>query len=216
MAGCSVPVSNSVKILGVALDQHLTFNDHVQNVCKSAQYHTRALRHIRSSLTADMAKTVASALVNSRFDYANAVLYGASEHNLAKLQRAQNALARVVTFTKRMDHIRPVLQKLHWLPINHRIDFKVATIAYKVRQTGCPAYLASSVVEYAPTRQLRSSSSLLLQSPSTRTVIARRAFSQAAPRVWNDLPIDIRNSVTFDRFRSALRTHYYRLAFDNN
>ena len=182
---------------------------------KSAQYHIRVLQHIRSSLTADVAKTVACALVNSRFDCANAVLYGASEHNLAKLQRAQNALARVVTFTKRADHIQPVLQKLHRLPIKYRVDFKVATIAYKIRQTGCPAYLASSVVECMPTRQLRSSSSLLLQSLLTRTAITCRAFSQAAPRVWNDLPIDIRNSVTFDRFRSALRTHYYRLAFDN-
>jgi len=69
---------------------------------------------IRSSLTADMAKTVASALVNSRFYYANAVLYGTSEHNLVKLQRAQNALARVViTFIKRANHIQPVLAKLH-------------------------------------------------------------------------------------------------------
>ena len=58
-------------------------------------------------------------------------------------------------------------------------------------------------------------SNLMVQSLPTRTAIACRAFSQAAPRVWNDLPIDIRNSVTFDRFRSALRTHYYRLAFDN-
>ena len=62
------------------------------------------MQHIRSSLTAAMAKTVASALVNSRFDSANAVLYGASEHNLAKLRRAQNALAQVVTFTKHADH----------------------------------------------------------------------------------------------------------------
>ena len=74
----------------------------------------------------------------------------------------------------------------------------MATIAYKVRQTGCPAYLASSVVEYMPTRPLRSSSSLLLQSLQTRTVIACLAFSQAAPKVWNDLPLDIRDSVTFD------------------
>ena len=55
----------------------------------------------------------------------------------------------------------------------------------------------------------------LLQSLPIRTVITCRAFSQAAPRIWNDLPIDIRNYVTFDRFRSALRTHYYWLAFDD-
>jgi len=55
------------------------------------------------SFVTDMAKTAASALVNSRFDYANAVLYGTSEHYLVKLQRAQNAIARVVTLPKCMD-----------------------------------------------------------------------------------------------------------------
>ena len=94
VASCQVQVLNSVNVLGITLDQHLTFKDHVQNVCKSAQYYTRALRQIRFSLTADMAKTVASALVNPRFDYANDVLYDASEHDLAKLQLAQNALVR--------------------------------------------------------------------------------------------------------------------------
>ena len=56
VACCPVLISNNVKILGVTLDQHLTFNDHVQHVCKSALYYTRALQHIRSSSTADMAK----------------------------------------------------------------------------------------------------------------------------------------------------------------
>jgi len=78
---------------------------------------SRAIRNVCSSLADEMAKTVVSALVNSRFDLVNAVLCGASEHNLVKLQRAQNALTRVVMFAKRPDHIRPVLQKLHWLPI---------------------------------------------------------------------------------------------------
>jgi len=85
-----------------------------------------------------VAKTVTRVLVNSRFDYANAVLYGTSKHNLVTLQRAQNALARVITFTKHLYHIRPILQKLQKLPISKRIDFKAA-VAYKVRQTVYPA-----------------------------------------------------------------------------
>jgi len=110
--------------------------------------------------------------------------------------------------TKLSDHIRPILRKLHLPPIKHRIDFKVATIAYKVRHTRCPAY--------SPTLQRRSSSTLLLQSRLTRTVIARRAFSQTTPEVWNDLAIDIRNSVTFDHFKSTLRTRYYKLTLDSD
>ncbi len=213
VAGCVVPFTDSVKILGVTLDRHLTFNLHVQNVCKSSYYHIRALKHIRSSLTADMAKTVACALVNSRLDYANSVLYSTTTANITKLQRVQNTLARVVTNTRRAEHIHPVLASLHWLPINYRIDFKVATLAYKIRSTGSPAYLLSSVSDYMPTRHLRSSTQLLLVKPPVKTEIARRSFSQAAPAVWNSLPHAIRSAETYGRFRSALRTHYYRLAF---
>jgi hypothetical protein len=79
-------------------------------------------------------KTVASALVNSRLDYANSVLCNTSSGNMSKLQRVQNSLARVVTYTKRAEHIHPVLHQLHWLPVNYRINYKVATLAYKYCQ----------------------------------------------------------------------------------
>jgi hypothetical protein len=197
VAGCVVPFTNSVKILGVTLDRHLTFNVHVQNVCKSAHYHIRALKHIRSSLTSDMAKTVACALVNSRLDYANSVMYGTSTANTTKLQRVQNTFTRVVTNTRRAEHIHPVLASLHWLPIKYRIDYKVATLAYKIRSTGSPAYLLPSVSDYMPTRQLRSSTQLLLVKPPVRIESARRVFSQAAPAVWNSLPHETRNAETY-------------------
>ncbi len=215
VAGCAVPLTDTVKLLGVTIDRHLTFDSHVQNVCRSAFYHIRALRHIRSSLSTDMAKTVASALVNSRLDYANSVLYNTSSGNLSKLQRVQNSLARVVTYTKRAEHIHPVLHHLHWLPINYRINYKVATLAYKVRSTGSPSYLLPLVSDYVPTRNLRSSSQYLLNVPASRTQTARRAFSHSAPTVWNELPVDIRRSESFSSFRTAVRTHYFRLAFKN-
>jgi len=160
-----------------------------------------------------MAKTVASALVNSRLDYANSVLYNTSSVNMLKLQRIQNSLARVVTYTQHVDHIHPVLHQLHWLPINYRINYKVATLAYKVRSTGSPAYLLPSVGEYVQTRNLRSSSQYLLNVPVVRTQIATRAFSHAAPSVWNNLPVDIRRSEQFGRFRTQIHTLYFRLAF---
>jgi len=47
-----------------------------------------------------MVRTVASVLVNSRFDYANSVLFGTSAANISRLQHVQNALARVITYTK--------------------------------------------------------------------------------------------------------------------
>ena len=77
--------------------------------------------------------------------------------------------------------MHPVLEQLHWLSVS--IDYKVATLDFKVRSTGSPVYLRNIITDYKPTRELRSSNQLLLSRSSTRTEIARRAFSQAAPFV---------------------------------
>ena len=79
VAGCVVPLSSQVKILGVTLDSHLTFDKHVEDIFKACSFDMRALRHIRPCLTDDVPKTIASALVGSRLDHANAVLVGVSD-----------------------------------------------------------------------------------------------------------------------------------------
>jgi hypothetical protein len=135
VAGSVIPFSKSVKILGVTLDPHLTFNRHVNQSCSSAHYHIRSLRHILSSLTPEMARTIVGALVGSCFDYSNYALFGATAANFNKLQSAQNSLARVVTCTGRYDSITRVLKQLHWLPSSYRIRFKLATLVFKTRST---------------------------------------------------------------------------------
>ena len=130
-----------------------------------------------------MARTVACALVNIRLDYANSVLFGTSDANIKKLQRVQNSLARVVTNTRRTEHIHPILKQLHWLPIEHRIEYKVALLTYKTRMTDHPGYLNHAVLDYMPTRELRSSDLRLLAQTPTRTTTARRAFNYAAATI---------------------------------
>jgi len=190
VAGWPVLIFNGFKILGVTLNQHLIFNDHVQSVWKSAQHRTRALRHIRSSLTADGAKTVSSTLImQTPFVVAHLSIIWRNYNET----RTPLLESRYVHWA----HIRPVLQKRHWLPFRNIIDSKRQQLRSKFHKLSARrTWLASTVIEYSPTRQLRSSSSLLLQLPSTRAAMARRAFSQAAPRVWNDLPTEIRNYMT--------------------
>jgi len=84
-------------ILGVTLDCHLSLDKHISSICKSAYYHIRSLRHIRSAINDDMAKSVASSLVCSHLDHANSLLFGTTQKNINCPQRVQNTLARVAT-----------------------------------------------------------------------------------------------------------------------
>ena len=165
--GSPIPISDNIKLLGVTLDSFLALNKHVSLICQSSQYHIRALRHIRPILDANIAKLVGHALVSSRLDYANSVMYGMSL--TTKLQRQQNMLALVVLRTNRSSSARPLLSELHWLPVASRIQFKIATLTHKILTTGKPSYLSSLLNHYQPTRQLRSPGSNLLVQPHSKT-----------------------------------------------
>ena len=206
IANSIVPLSDKLTTLGVTLDTHLTFSPHISTVCKSAFYHIRAFRQIRAALTDDMAKAVGTSLVQSRLDYANSVLYGVAASHLNKLQHVQNTLARVVL---RSNYSRPpaqLLSELHWLPIESRIKFKLATITYKTLSTSQPQYLRSSLQAHIPTRNTRFADQQPLAKPYCSTEFGRRAFSYAAPLVWNAIPLEIRLSPSVSSFKRHLKT----------
>ena len=187
--------SNSVKSLGVTIDSTLSFDAHVDNVCKAAYFHIRALRHVR--IPESVALTIASSMVGARLDYCNAVLYGTSKSNIQKLQRVQNSLARIVTGTRRSDRITPVLARLHWLKIADHINYKVALLTFKVVTSQKPNYLFDLIRFNIPVRQLRSSDRQnRLYTGASKTVFASRAFCYAAPTVWNRLPFELTDDLS--------------------
>ena len=65
---------------------------------------------------------VVHAFVTSRIDYCNCLLYGISDYKIDRLQRIQNSVVRIVTNTRKYEHITQILQKLHWLPVRLRIS----------------------------------------------------------------------------------------------
>ena len=206
--GINVPVSDSLKTLGVTLDTHLSMDKHVLAVSRTCNFHLRALRLIRPALTLEMASTIASSLIHSRLDYANAVLFGISNKNLNKLQHIQNSLARTVLqeFSRSTELL---LHDLHWLPIRKRIDFKIACLTYNAVNYRQPVYLSTLLTPAQGGRSLRSTNQQLLKVPFCSTHFGSRAFSVAAPKIWNNIPLDIRNSPSLLSFKSRLKTHCF-------
>ena len=129
--------SASAKNLGVLFD-----SSHISQTCRACSYHIRDLRRIRKSLSLDLAKQIAVALVSSKLDYCNSLFHNMPEKDIARLQRVQNCLARVVTNAPRFSHSVPILKRLHWLPVKFRIHFKICSITFRTLKENHPAYLA--------------------------------------------------------------------------
>jgi hypothetical protein len=208
--GMAIVPSKNARNLGVLFDSHLNFKDHFSKICQSSFYQIRQLRQIRPSLDVNSAVLLSNSLVTSKLDYCNSLFYGLPASSIVRLQRVQNSLARVVyPSARKHQHISPILRKLHWLPINQRITYKIAVMCFKTINFKQPAYLLELLTFYQPTRALRSSDKNLLSVPNIKSAQGRRSFSYAAPTIWNSLPLPLRSCSTLSSFCTGLKTHLF-------
>ena len=129
---------------------------------------------------------------------------------LSKLQRVQNAAARMITGAGRSEHITPSLYHLHWLPVECRVKYKILLYTYKALNNTAPVYVCNLLSRHQPGRRLRSTDQCLLSVPRTRTkTYGSRSFKQVAPVLWNALPLDIKTIDSVFNFKRAIKQHLF-------
>ena len=194
----------TVRNLGVIFNDTMTISQHVSTVCRSVNYHIRNIGKIRKYIDYDTCHAAARTLVLSRLDYFNSLL------PIIRLQKLQNNAARLIHLKPKRYYLSPLLDELHWLPVHQRIVCKTALIMYKTVSNISPYYLYLSLDLSEPKREgLRSQHNLNI--PRTFKKAGDQSFSVAGPRVWNSLPIQIRNSKSTDLFKKQLKTYLYPL-----
>ena len=187
------------------MDSGLTMKKQVNAISKSCFYHIRNIGKVRQYITNDACNILIQALVTSRLDNGNALLQGLPQVLIERWQRIQNCATRLITRSRKSEHITPVLRELHWLPVKYRLRFKVNTFTYKVLNGLAPAYISDIVQKHQPTRSLRSTQKSLLVVPVLRTATyGERCFSRHAAILWNDLPENIKQLNTFSCFKRHL------------
>ena len=139
---------------------------------------------------------------------------GLPKYQLKRLQSVQNSAARVVTKSNKLDHITPVLNDLHWLPIHKKIDYKLLSITQKCVIGACPQYLSDLLNTYKPARNLRSSNQTLLCIPSVKDISTKRygerCFRYKSPVLFNELPDELRCIDNAISFKKKLKTHLFK------
>ena len=214
IGGKNILLNPHVKNLGVFLDNTLSMEQHISHLCRSAYLAMRQIASIRRYLTEKNTVQLVCSFVLSRLDYCNATLAGLPATHIARLQRIQNNAARLVLQKSKRQHVTPLLKQLHWLPIQTRIDYKLATLAFRHFDGSLPQYLSSRLDIYQPSRSLRSSNDRLLRVPRWKLKsFGYRSFSYQGPVVWNSLPIDLKLSSSLSSFKSRLKTHLFKKSY---
>ena len=207
----SISPSKTARNLGVIFDSTMPLSKHITGISRAAFYHLRAIARIRKYLDRQSTNQLVHALVISRLDNCNSLLYRLPDTLLKQLQRVQNACARIVMKCSKRDHITPLLKELHWLPVHARIEYK---IIFKCLNNLAPIYLADLITLYHPARSLRSAvKRLLVVHPSGKKKYKNRSFAYAAPLLWNKLLAHMRLIDSTAHFKTVLKTYFFTREF---
>ena len=164
----------------------------LKSVMPRFSYHLHNIRRIEKYLSRDSLLTLIHAFIISRLDYCNGLLYGLPNSQIVKLQRVQNAAARLVLSLNKYSHISPALYQLHWLPVQHRVHVEILILIFKAIHGLAPKNIMMYIIEVINIKprsiyNLRSNQSLLLDPPKGIMLVklGDRSFSAAAPYLWN-------------------------------
>ena len=120
----------------------------------------------------------------------------------------QNSAACVLSKTLKYDHTEPILKNLHFLHVYDRIRYK-SLLTWKRLNGMAPSYITELLSPYTPEHSLRSSDKSLSSVPRTKSSLGDRAFSVAAPKLWNSLPTDLRQATSLHHFKSGHKTFLF-------
>ncbi len=211
----NIKAVDKARNLGIIFDKEMGLDAQVKNVCKKGYGNLKNLSSIRRSLDENSAKIAAHAFVTSHLDYGNSLYYGLYKYQIDKLQLLQNSAARVVKLKRKFDHISEDLEKMHWLPIASRIEFKMLLLTWKSLHGQGPEYLRN-LLKINNKNELRLPYKFSLLVPKTNQVTCGdRAFEVAAPILWNSLPDNIRLTDKLPSFKSKLKTYFFKKCYPN-
>ena len=152
-----------------------------------------------------------NALVTSRLDHCNSLLYGTVDKNFARLQRLQNTAARLIRHVAKYSNITSVLKGLYRLLVRGLVCSKITLHVHRAVNCHGPVYLRDLI--YTPTRSLRSEGTKHLKRPKINCKAGDESFPAAAPDLWNRPPFSVRELHNENSFKNTVKTLYFRQYF---
>ena len=219
LGGFGLYPGTSAKNLGVVFDPRLNFTYHINSLVKNCNYHIRNLYAVKRYLSKDIINSLVHSLIVSRIDYCNSLFLGLPNYLLKKIQSIINKCARLIFSLPPRTPTTPYLIELHWLPVRARVEFKVCLIVYKALKFNKPRYIVDLLSRSTNTISVALSSSddpyRLYEPRAVReSLFAERSFSYAAPRLYNKLPILVREQSSVQSFKTHLKTFLFSQAYD--
>ena len=200
--GQCIRFSSEVKNIGVWLDKNLRLDKHINHIVSHCYKILKDIGRVRKCLQRCHMESLVHAVTASRLDYCNSLFVNISKENQFKLQKVQNAAAKLILSRRRRDSASSALHQLHWLNIDARVTFKILLLVHKVLRGKCSNNLQLAYKGFNG----RKDDDMMLHTPHFKTMYGKRLFEYNGSRLWNALPRRVRIEEDTERYKKMIKT----------
>ena len=197
-----IPLSGHTSFLGVIVDTHLKFHEHINSVCKKISYGIRALVKSRMCFSIDTLKALYYAFIHSHLSYCITSWGNSYSVHIWPLKVLQKQAIRLITFASRQTPSHPIFSQLHILPVSELYVYNVCVLFFKVFHRTLTIDIFPAVLLCNPNRT-RFSNNLLL--PKVRTNYGKMSIVFSSISSWNSLSRDLKASMPIHVFKGKLK-----------
>ena len=190
------------KILGVLIDNNLTWTNHIDAVAKKIVSNLWLLSRIKSYLTTNQRVQFYKSYVQPHIDYCNAIWGGTSQRNLDRIYRLQKRACKII-LDYQYDNITDSMEEFKILNIYERIYLKKAKFMFEISNSLTPDYI-NEMFHLRPLnntlQSLRSSAAINYVLPRPNKELFKQSLIYSGPLIWNNLPDTLKQLGTINSF----------------
>ena len=196
--------SHKEKVLGVHIDEHLSWTQQIDETCKKVSRILHAFRKSRKNLPLKTRILFYNAYILPYINYCCPVWGNCSIAQQNRLVKLQKMAARLIMDEDFSVPSQSLFTKLKWLPFPKYVQYHQAKMVYKSLNNMCPSYMNDmfSYIQDSHGYNTRNASSSLLAMPKTHKSIGQKSFSYAGAKVWNNLSERTRDAPSLTSFKS--------------
>ena len=205
--GSPLTEKQSTKFLGVIIDSHLTWNEHILNVHKTISRNIGILYKLRHFLSEKSLLVLYNSLILSHILYSNIIWGNCSITKINSILLLQKRAMRIIINANYLSHTEPVFHRLRSLRIQDIHILQTSIFMYKYSQNQLPSlfhniFNLNSNIHAYPTRR---SSDYHLENP--KIILAQKSIRHNGPDVWNNLPNNLKQCSSLFSFKASLKKY---------
>ena len=199
---------HSFKLLGIDIDENLSWEDHVDRICKTISSKVSLLYKIKVYLPIHTRQLFYNAYILPYIDYCSSVWGNLLQKDSDRIIKLQKRVARIILECDISIPSNFMFSSLKWLSFTKRIKYQQSILMYKIVNGLTPDYLAILNIDDVQRHNLRSVSNNDLFVPRPNTNFYKKSFHYSATKVWNNLPLEIKKCPNVELFKKHSYNHF--------